>query len=94
MAITLNLPYLGLLIPNAYIRIDQVTGGKREGGPVPDSPKLAIWRGTAGVYASKEQDQPILQAFVIVPFISDQSPFPALYEALKLLPEFAGSVDC
>lgn len=94
MAITLNFKWRGLTIPGAYIRVDHVRGGKRENRVTHDMPGEAIWHGVAGVYATPEEDTPIFTVDVVVPFIADESPFPALYSALKAAPDFEGAVDC
>jgi hypothetical protein len=94
MALTLNLPWRGLVIPNAYVRIDHVRGGKREGNITPNSPTLALWYAVAGVYADENQQIPLWTLDVRVPFFADESPFGPLYDELKALPEFEGAVDC
>lgn len=94
MAIQLDFTWRGVMVPNAYVRIDHIAGGKRENRPTPDHPGEAVWQAVAGIYATAQEPVPILQVGLVVPFVDDQSPFVPLYEALKLLPEFAGATDC
>lgn len=94
MAITLNMNWRGVNIPNAYVRIDHTRGGKRENRHTPQMPGEAIWHAVVGVYASSEETVPIFTVDVIVPFTAEESPFPSLYATLKMAPEFEGAIDC
>ena len=94
MAISLNFSWRGLTIPNAYIRIDTVKGGKRENRPTQQMPGEAIWHAIAGVYANPEEVVPLFSVDIVIPFTSEVSPYPSLYAALKAAPDFAGAVDC
>jgi hypothetical protein len=90
MAITL--PYtiakLGLTLPYAYVKIENFTGNKTDVG-------LCL-----GVYASAEARQAGRQPVarrgdtVPLPAAAPNGVLPALYNALKMQPEFAGAQDC
>ena len=43
MALSANIKFKGIALPSAYIRVDRVFGGKKEG-----------WNSVVGVYASSE----------------------------------------
>lgn len=94
MAISKTLVWRGMTIPDAYIRIDRIIGGKREGRVTPEMPGVAVWYGTVGVYANPEQLVPIYVLDVSIPLDLENLPFSELYTELKLLPEFAGAIDC
>lgn len=95
MAIKLNFIWRGVTIPQAYVRIDHISGGKREERVTPSMPGTAVWQASVGIYADPSQDVPILVLSVTVPISNiNQSPFISLYAALKAMPEFAGAVDC
>lgn len=94
MALQLDFPWRGVTIPQAYVRLDHVRGGKRENRSTPQMPGEAIWHGVVGIYADANQPVPLFTVDVIVPWVADQDPFPVLYAALKAAPEFAAAVDC
>ena len=94
MAIRLNFTYRGVVIPQAYIRINHITGGKYEDKVTPNNVRIPTWRATVGVYASATEETPIVTLSVTTPLTNmNQSPFVSLYAALKAMPEFAGAVD-
>ena len=93
MAIKLPMTWRGINIPNAYIRIDRIQGGKRERRSTSQDPGEAIWQATVGIYADATQDVPALTMSITAPLVNEDRPFPALYAALKALPEFSGAVD-
>lgn len=94
MALTKDMTWRGVPITGAYIRVDHVRGGKRENRPTPQHDGEAIWQAHVGIYADQNQPVPVLTVDVIVPFLPDESPFPAIYAALKASADFAGAVDC
>lgn len=100
MAIKLNFIWRGVNVPQAYVRIDHISGGKREPRGIPPPPgqtsiTAAIWMATAGIYADPAQGVPILTLNLTASLTdANETPFVALYAALKALPEFAGAVDC
>jgi hypothetical protein len=83
MAIQCAVDFNGLQIPNAYIRIDRIFGGKREG-----------WNSVVGVYANAEAAAPVETFNASAPYVADECPFCAVYTALKTLDRFADAVDC
>ena len=89
MAIQGKFTYRGLDIENAYVRIDEVHGGK-----------LLGWRALAKLYYSKETAAApgTVNAFTefevsIRDWQADVTPYPALYEELKKLDQFKDFVD-
>lgn len=93
MAIQCNFVWRGITIPNAYIRIDFVSGGKRMNGVTPEQPTESVWQGDAGIYGNKDEKTPLFVTSVRTPWNGEQSPYPVLYEALKSQPEFSGAID-
>lgn len=89
MAIQGKFTYRGLDIENAYVRIDEVHGGKLMG-----------WRGLAKLYYSKETAAApgTINAFTefevaTTEWHADVSPYPVLYVELKKLEQFKDFVD-
>ena len=93
MAIRKDITWRGVLIKNAYIRIDHVRGGKRENRTVPTDAGQSEWYGEISVYANRNEPVPIFTMSASIPFEDNQAPYPAMYVAIKNLPEFAGSTD-
>lgn len=93
MAIKIPMTWRGISIPNAYIRVDRIQGGKRENRSTPQEPGEAIWHATVGIYADENQLAPALTLTVTAPMTGEDRPFAVLYAALKALPEFSGAVD-
>lgn len=94
MAIMLDLSWRGVVVPNAYVRVDRITGGKREFSPNPQVPGQSVWVGVFGIYANPSESVPLWAVEVIIPFDTEESPFPGLYAALKESPDFSNGVDC
>ncbi len=94
MAIQCNFNWRGILIKDAYIRVDIVTGGKRWGQIVPEMPFQSIWQGQVGIYSNSDERVPLLTMDISCPWNGEESPYPTLYDTLKAMPEFAGAVDC
>lgn len=94
MAISCDFQWRGVVIKNAYIRVDKIYGSKRVELPIPDAPNDPKWFASAGVYADPNQTVPVLIVDVSIPFVTDESPYPRLYATLKAMPEFSGAVDC
>ena len=86
MALQMAKAFGGLAVPAAYIRIDRVFGGKREG-----------WAGLVSVYASVDAaaagHPPIEQLNCTTSYVPDQHPLPALYAALKADLRFVAAID-
>lgn len=93
MAIRKDITWRGVLIKNAYIRIDHVRGGKRENRIVPTDEGQSIWQGQVSVYADKNEPVPIFVTDVSIPFADNQAPYPSMYAAMKASPEFLGAAD-
>ncbi len=94
MAISCDFTWRGIVVKNAYIRVDKIFGSKRPELPIPDAPNEPKWYAAVGVYADSGQNIPLLIVDVSIPFVTDESPYPGLYSALKTMPEFSGAVDC
>jgi hypothetical protein len=94
MALSTNYTWRGVTINDAYIRVDHILGGKREGRITPEMPGEQIWSATVGIYADSAQDVPITTLSVIVPMVIEDTPFDTIYTHLKTLPEFTGATDC
>jgi hypothetical protein len=94
MAITLDFVWRGVTIKGAYVRIDHISGGKREDRMTPDQSGVGVWKGQIGVYADDKQAVSVLTMGVVVPFTVDVSPLVPLYAELKKMPEFSGATDC
>ncbi len=87
MALTQSITFGGIEIPNAYIRIDRIFGGKREG-----------WNSVVSVYASQEAAadcEPLKQFNVPAEYSAiEENPYILLYRAIKGLDEYAEATDC
>lgn len=94
MAISCDFSWRGIVVKNAYIRVDKIFGAKRPDLVVPDNPIEPKWFAAVGIYADSEQSVPIVVLDISIPFVTDQSPYPGLYEALKNMPQFPGATDC
>ena len=83
MAITKSFSLRGITVPNAYIRVDRIMGGKYSG-----------FQAEAGIYASSSASLPIDTVGLSFGFVADKDLLVTGYEALKGLPEFSGAADC
>jgi hypothetical protein len=87
VALTQSITFNGLSVPNAYIRIDRIFGGKREG-----------WNSVVSVYASQEAAatrEPLKQFNVPAEYSAiEENPYVLLYRAIKGLDEYAEATDC
>ena len=84
MAITVNKEIKGIQVNNAYIRIDRIFGGKKEG-----------WNSLVGVYANAEATEPIEQFNCPAPYDKNETnPFVIIYGAIKQLEGFEQATDC
>lgn len=84
MALQTELNFKGINLPTAYIRVDRVFGGKREG-----------WNSVVGVYASAEAaaaQQPLETYNQPAEYVADALPIALIYAALKA--KYPDSVDC
>lgn len=88
MALRLSIPTspLGVGFPNAYVRVARVNGDKNAARVM-----VEIHADEAARQANARPIETRVHAFPIPP---DAPLYPALYGALKLLPEYAGAVDC
>jgi CO/xanthine dehydrogenase Mo-binding subunit len=88
MALMLNLPTspLGIGFPNAYARVAGVNGDKTAIRVMVEIHATEAAR-AAGAH-------PIETRLHTLPLPSDAPLYPAVYDALKALPEYAGAVDC
>jgi hypothetical protein len=88
MALMLNLPTspLGIGFPNAYARVARVSGDKNAIRVM-----VEIHATEAARHAGA---QPIETRLHTLPLPSDAPLYPAIYAALKAMPEYAGAVDC
>lgn len=88
MALMLNLPTspLGVGFPAAYARIASVAGDKIG--------ITAVVEVHANEAARHGGARPIDMRLHSLPLPSDAPLYPAVYGALKALPEYAGAVDC
>ena len=83
MAITQYLTVRGILLPEAYIRIDRLTGGKYAG-----------FQAEAGLYASRDVSFPLDTVGFAFDFVVGEDLLVTAYAALKRLPEFTEAKDC
>lgn len=87
MALAQSITFGGIEIPNAYIRIDRIFGGKREG-----------WNSVVSVYASQEAAEtyePLKQFNVPAEYSAiEENPYVLLYRAIKGMDEYAEATDC
>lgn len=93
MALQKTITYRGLTIPNAYIRVDTMAGGKRERRATPQTSGEAVWAATVGIYADAGQGMPVIEMEITVPFDPAQRPMPQIYAALKALPDLSEATD-
>ena len=86
MALAQAITFNGLSVPNAYIRVDRIFGGKREG-----------WNSVVSVYASQEAAEiyaPLEQLNQSAPYDDgEMNPYKKLYAALKA-EKFKEATDC
>jgi hypothetical protein len=87
MALTQSITFNGLSVPNAYIRVDRIFGGKRDG-----------WNSVVSIYASAEASsscEPLKQFNCYTEYSAiEENPYVLLYHAIKGLDEYAESTDC
>jgi len=87
VALTQSITFGGIEIPNAYIRIDRIFGGKREG-----------WNSVVSVYASADAAatcEPLKQFNVPTEYPAiEENPYVLLYRAIKGMDEYAEAQDC
>ena len=84
MALKVTKDFKGITIQDAYVRVDRVFGGKREG-----------WNSLIGVYANSEATEPIEQFNCFALYEADEAnPYTLLYAAIKALEGFEEAVDC
>lgn len=85
MALRTELTFRGIPLSAAYIRVNRVFGGKREG-----------WNSVVGVYASAEAaaaNEPPLDEFNhSAAYVADANPLELIY--LSLREKYIDSVDC
>jgi hypothetical protein len=60
-----------LNLPNCFIRLSRIWGSKNEG-----------WNAWADVYAKQGDKEPKTKFHIIVPYVEDENPFVALYNAM------------
>lgn len=86
MALQIKHDFNGIALPAAYVRIDRVFGGKREG-----------WNALVSIYASAEAaatgSEPLEQFNISTGYAADRHPLPALYAALKADLRFVAAID-
>ncbi len=83
MAITKSVSFRGITLPNAYMRIDRIMGGKYSGFQV-----------EAGIYAAAGEAQPLTMVGFSFEYVAGQDVLPTAYAAMKTIPEFADATDC
>lgn len=84
MALQISKDFNGITIPSAYVRIDRIFGGKKEG-----------WSSVVGVYASAEAatDKAPLETFnQAAEYVSGENPYASIYAALMAREDMAGAV--
>lgn len=82
MGLKKSLSHRGLSVPQGYIRVDRISGGKLIGFNV-----------EAGIYSDKNQPQPLDVVSTAFEFVPGSDIYSQAYEALKLLPQFSGALD-
>lgn len=86
MALAQSITFGGIEIPSAYIRVDRIFGGKREG-----------WNSVVSVYASQEAAEiyaPLEQLNQSAPYNEgEMNPYKKLYATLKA-EKFKEATDC
>lgn len=94
MALQCNYNFKGIQVPNAYVRIDRVSGCKREGSITPQMPGQALWLANVEIF-TQDKTTPITYGVFTLPLEEfNINIFEHFYAHLKTLPEFAGAVDC
>jgi len=74
----------GLTVTDAYIRVDRIFGGKREG-----------WNSVVGLYANSEATEPLETFNASAPYDSEEiNPYVLLYGAIKEMDGYTEAVDC
>lgn len=84
MALSTNIKFKGVALPSAYIRVDRVFGGKKEG-----------WNSVVGVYASSESaetESPLETFNQPTAYVAEENPLALIYTALK--EKYPEVVDC
>lgn len=85
MALQIAKDFNGIAIPSAYVRIDRIFGGKKEG-----------WNSVVGVYASAEAaiDKAPLETYnQSAEYKPDESPYASVYAALKAREDMVDARD-
>jgi hypothetical protein len=77
---------MGVALPAAYVRISRVSGDKTRANVL-----VEIYANEA---ARQANAQPVETCMHRLAMPSDVPLYPAIYGTLKLLPEYAGAVDC
>jgi len=87
MALSQAIDFNGIAVPSAYIRIDRIFGGKREG-----------WNAVVSVYASADAAatcEPLEQFNASTEYSAiEENPYVLLYRAIKGMDEYAEAKDC
>lgn len=84
MALKATKTVKGIEIKDAYVRVDRIFGGKREG-----------WNSLVSVYASSEAAEPIEQFNCSAPYEAEEAnPYALVYPAIKAMDGFESAVDC
>lgn len=83
MAITKSVSFRGITLPNAYMRVDRIMGGKYSG-----------FQAEAGIYAAAGEPQPLTTVGFSFEYVAGQDVLPTAYDAMKTIPEFADATDC
>lgn len=84
MALQLSKDFNGIILPAAYVRVDRIFGGKKEG-----------WNSVVGVYASAEaakENAPLETFNQAAEYVSGENPYISLYAALKSREDMAGAM--
>lgn len=82
MALKKALSHRGLEVPQGYIRVDRLNGGKAMGFHV-----------EAGIYASKGQTQPLDVVTASFDYDPAKDVYVQAYAAVKALPQFSDALD-
>jgi hypothetical protein len=86
MAISGRFEYRGVVAENAYLRIEEVEGGKKNG-----------WRGMVKVYYNQDCANHSLNVItmfpIFAPYESEVFPYQPLYDELKTVPQFSAFQD-
>lgn len=87
MAIQANINFSGLIVPTAYVRIDRIFGGKREG-----------WNALVSIYADSAHAAdgvtPALEQFNCATAYDKKNadPYALVYAEIAKLPRFVGGI--